>query len=279
MTAWPVVALLAAAVALALAAVAGGAMPASIDVSANWAGYVAIGPGSTSATASSAMTYTDVTGQWAQPKVSCPAGARSSVSIWVGLGGYSLSSTELEQVGTEADCDASGKATYSVWYELVPAGPVTVDALTIRPGDAVAASIVVDATGLLVQVIDRTRQRRFTRHLTVASPDLTSAEWITEAPSECSADGSCSQTALAAFAPFQFSRSFAKGNGVPGTISSPSWLVTGLRLVPRSYRAFGGPDGQASLAGGAGAEPSALTAGGSGFAVTWQATPQGMSAG
>ena len=49
---------------------------------------------------------------------------RTSLAIWVGLGGYSLTSGELEQIGTEADCDAHGRASYYVWYELVPADPV-----------------------------------------------------------------------------------------------------------------------------------------------------------
>jgi hypothetical protein len=260
---------------VALAVVAGSGAASSPDavVSANWAGYVAVGPGSTSDMADSTMAFTDVTGQWVQPQVTCKAGWPSSLSIWVGLGGYSMNARALEQVGSEADCDASGNAAYSVWYELVPSEPVTVSGLKIRPGDVIASSVVVDATGLLVQVIDRTRRRRFTRHLAMASPDLSSAEWIAEAPSRCAPAGACRQTSLAKFAPFWFTRSFANGNGVPGTISSPTWRAVPLRLVPRSDLETGGAGQQASRGGSAGAEPSALTADGSGFTLSWQASP------
>lgn len=132
----------------------------------------------------------------------------------------------------------------------------------------------MDSAGLLVQVIDRTRDRRFTRRLTMTTPDLTSAEWITEAPTQCAGGGFCQQTALAPFTPFAFTRSFAMGNAVAGTISSPNWVATSLRLVPRPYRAFGGPNEQSTDAAGAGAEPGALTTDGAGFSVAWDATPQ-----
>ena len=73
------------------------------------------------------MSYTDVTGQWVQPKANCSKGRTSSVAIWVGLGGYTVGSNSLEQTGTSADCDANGRATYYAWYELVPAAPVTIN--------------------------------------------------------------------------------------------------------------------------------------------------------
>src|SRR4029079_4471185 len=94
------------------------------DLSSNWAGYVVTGLGSTPPTARAAMSDTDVTGQWLQPKAVCKRGTPTSLAIWVGLGGYSLSSQELEQVGTSADCDENGKPSYYIWYELVPADPV-----------------------------------------------------------------------------------------------------------------------------------------------------------
>jgi hypothetical protein len=250
-----------------------GARAAGSDVSANWAGYVAVGQGSTATTASRAMTYTDVTGRWVLPKATCRATTATAAAIWVGLGGYSVKSRELEQVGTEIDCDARGKASYYVWYELVPADPVTVGGLRIDPGDLIVSSILAEDGGLVLQVTDRTRHTRFTRRVTMASPDLHSAEWIVEAPVQCSTDNFCKQTPLTHFAPLTFTHTFATGNGVGGTVTSANWLVTSLRLVPRSYRAFGGPVEQAARGGGAGAVPSALAADGTGFTIDWLANP------
>ena len=206
-------------VALAASPASRAASATGADVSSNWAGYVATGIGSTPTTASPSMSYTDVTGQWVQPKAKCTPGMATSVAIWVGLGGYSESSRELEQTGTSADCSASGKPTYYIWYELVPADSVNLK-VKVRPGDVIASSVVVSGTDVLVQVNDRTRGVRFTKHLAMASPDLSSAEWITEAPSQCSSNGFCPQLALTNFHSVTFTRSFAVGNSLNGTISS-----------------------------------------------------------
>jgi len=242
------------------------------DISSNWAGYVVTGLGSTPTTASPAMSYTDVTGQWVQPNAVCKHGTPTSLAIWVGLGGYSLSSQELEQVGTSADCDENGKPSYYIWYELVPADPVNLK-LKIAPGDTIVSVVKVNGTDVLVQVIDRTRGTRFTRHLTMASPDLTSAEWIAEAPTLCNESGFCKQLAVTRFHSFAFARTYAIGNGLGGTITSPNWISTALHLVPRSRRFFGDRNDPTATAGQAGVAASAPTQDGTGFTVTWQANP------
>jgi Peptidase A4 family len=245
---------------------------APTDVTSNWAGYASVGLGSTATTASPTTTFTDVTGQWKQPKASCTSGSPTSVALWVGLGGYSVNATALEQTGTSADCNGNGQATYYAWYELVPADSVTVK-LKIDPGDVIASSVVVNGTDVLVQVIDRTRHTRFTKHLTMASPDLTSAEWIAEAPSQCGGTGFCRQVDLTNFGTVSFSRCFAKSNAVGGTIASPNWMATNLQLVPESHRFFGQRNDPSATTGG-GASASALASSGSGFSITWNANPQ-----
>jgi len=92
----------------------------------NWAGYVV----ASSATAKT--SFSAVSGSWTQPTVDCAAGSPSHSAFWIGLGGYT--GDHLEQTGTSADCSASGQASYSAWYELVPAAQVPVT-MTVRPGD------------------------------------------------------------------------------------------------------------------------------------------------
>jgi hypothetical protein len=243
---------------------------ARAGISANWAGYVVTGLGSTPMTASAAMSYTDVTGQWEQPTASCKKGTPSSLAIWVGLGGYSLKSRELEQVGTSADCDQQGRPSYYIWYELVPAAPVTVK-VEIAPGDTIVSVVKVTGSDVVVQVIDRTRGTRFTRHLPMSAPDLTSAEWVVEAPTQCDDVGVCNQLALPRFGSLAFTRTYATGNAAGGTITSPNWTQRALQLVPRSPRSTGG--GYAATAGEAGAMPSGLLSDGTGFTVTWRPGP------
>ena len=215
------------------------------------------------------MAFTDVTGQWIEPRAVC-SGAASSVALWVGLGGYSTDSHTLEQTGTSADCSANGTPSYYAWYELVPANSVTLN-LKIFPGNVIASSVVVEGGDILVQVTDRTRGTRFTKRLTMATPDLTSAEWIAEAPAECTSNTACKQLALTDFGTVDFTRTYAVGNEVSGTISGPSWFATPIQLVPHAQRFYGASNQSGAGGAGAGAMPLDLAPSGSGFTVTWQA--------
>lgn len=248
-----------------------GALPRASDspsVSSNWAGYVATGPGSTAMVASPSMAYSDVTGQWVEPTATC-SGVPTSVAVWVGLGGYSVNSTKLEQAGTSADCSANGTASYYAWYELVPADSVNID-LKIFPGDVIASSVVINGSEVLVQITDRTRRTRFTRHLTMNAPDVSSAEWIAEAPAECMGSNACQQFALTDFDSVTFTRTYAIGNTVPGTITDPTWTATAMELVPSAHRFFGASFKSTSDALSAGASPLALSPDGNGFTIDWE---------
>jgi Peptidase A4 family len=252
----------------AIAAAAVAAPTAGIDVSSNWSGYAITGVGSTANVASTSMTFTDVTATWTQPTATCTPGQRTSAAIWVGLGGYTVGSSALEQTGTSADCSNAGKATYYAWYELVPATSVTLK-LKIFPGDVITSTVVVKGTDVLVQVKDRTRHTVFTKHLQMATPDLTSAEWIAEAPSECTVAGFCRTVPLTNFGSVTFSKTFALGNGQGGTLTGPGWESTAIQLVPRARRFFG--DVNASATSTAGASPANPAADGSGFTVNYVA--------
>jgi hypothetical protein len=260
----------------ALAAAAVAKPTAGIDVSSNWSGYAITGVGSTANVASTSMSCTDVTGTWVQPTATCTPGQSTSAAIWVGLGGYTVGSNSLEQTGTSADCSATGKATYYAWYELVPATSVTLK-LKIFPGDTVTSTVLINGTDVLVQVKNRTRHTAFTKHLKMATPDLTSAEWIAEAPSECSVTGFCRTVPLTNFGSVTFSKVASLGNGQGGTLTGPGWEATPIQLVPRARRFFG--DVNASASSTAGATPANLTADGSGFTVNWVADATTSSSG
>ena len=223
------------------------------------------------------MSFTDVTGTWTQPAVTCPKGKTSSVALWVGLGGYSLDSPALEQTGTEVDCDVDGSATYYAWYELVPADSVTLK-MKVNAGDTITSSVVAKSGRVLVQMKNRTRHWTFTKWLNASQLDLTSAEWITEAPSQCAASSNdCTTLPLAKFTPVKFSRIAATGNGSPGTLTNSAWLVTQFKLVPLSQRPqhsgrFFGDAGSSSGTSGATATD---TVDGTSFTVGWVAKPSG----
>ena len=242
------------------------AAAASASTSSNWAGYAVTG-----------ARYRKVTATWVQPRADCASVSPAYSAFWVGLGGYSRTSQALEQVGTEADCSFNGGVAYHAWYELVPAAPVTAR-LTRRAGDVIRGSVTAKGTSVTVRIADATSGQVFTRHLRMRAPDVSSAEWIAEAPSACSADGSCRPLPLANFGQVGFGGATAVTvGGHAGTIADPSWAATQIDLVD-DLRGFGrGRFGRPFLA--AEANPSALSAAGSAFSVGWQLTQLGSSSG
>jgi len=233
-------------------------------VSANWSGYVL------QDSLLAGLQFTSVTGTWTVPVANCTNAPNSSAAFWVGLGGSSDTASGLEQTGTGSDC-SNGTAKYYAWYEILPAASVQVP-LKVNPGDQITTSVNVNGTTVLVQIKNRTRKTTFTKALQVAAPDVSSAEWIAEAPSACSAGGRCTVLPLANFGTVTFTRAAAIASGHPGTISDPTWTNEPISLVPQSTsRFFGGLNSSST----AGATPGALSADGRSFGVSWlaNATP------
>jgi hypothetical protein len=233
------------------------------SVSANWSGYAAVDANA------AGLQFTSVTGTWTVPATTCDLSSDGSAAFWVGLGGSSDTSAGLEQTGTGADCN-NGTATYYAWYEILPAGAVTVP-LKVKPGDLITTSVNVKGTTTLVQIKNRTRKTSFTKALTVAAPDLSSAEWIAEAPSACSNTGRCTIVPLANFGNVTFTKAAAIASAHPGTIADPTWANEAISLVPQSSRFFSTLDSTST----AGATPGALSADGRSFPVAWVANATG----
>ena len=219
--------------------------------SANWAGYAI------TRSATSTAKFTRVFAAWVQPAVTCVPGEQTFSAFWVGLGGFNVDSQALEQVGTQADCSVSGKPSYSAWYELVPAAPVTIK-LAVSPGDSIVASVAVSGRSVTVKIRNFTRKKGFTKKLTMRSPDLTSAEWVAEAPSTCTRAGVCVPLPLANFGTVTFVSASAIGGGHAGTIADPAWTSTAISL-----------DGSDPRGSNADATPAPLSSNGSSFGVTW----------
>ena len=239
---------------LALAGLLAGASPALADsqTSSNWSGYAVHG-----------ARFRDVGGEWRVPRVDCSSGNTTYSAMWLGLGGFSNSSSSLEQTGTEADCDGQ-KAVYSAWYELVPS-PSHSLALRIHAGDLIRAEVRVSGRRVTLTLADLTRHRHFVRTFTPASVDTNSAEWILEAPGDCSGS-SCITLPLADFGRAAFSHArVVTASGRSGAIAGPRWNTTRITLIS-SGRGFvdGGPP---TLSGGA--SPGALTAAGAAFSLSY----------
>jgi Peptidase A4 family len=226
--------------------------------SSNWAGY---------AVSKSGVTFNRVSGTWVQPTASCTSSRRRYSAHWLGLGGLHTYSRALEQIGTEADC-VDGAAVYSAWYEIVPAAPVAVH-LIVRPGDTVSASVTVTGRTVKLFLANRTRGTTFSKRLVADDVDVTSAEWISEAPSACFDRGGCTTLPLADFGTTSFANARATSTtGHLGPIADPAWSPVAITLTP--HRGGGSrpgfmPDGR----GSASATPGELTATGDAFVVAY----------
>jgi hypothetical protein len=157
---------------------------ANTNQSSNWFGYDqgTLEQGDT--------LFNSISGNWIVPTATQhTAGQAEDSSDWIGIGGgcvdaaCTVGDNTLIQTGTEQDVDASGAASYSAWWELVPAPSIAIT-MTVSPGDEMHASIaelVPDTNLWTITLQDVTKGESFTTTVPYSSTHLT-AEWIEETP-------------------------------------------------------------------------------------------------
>jgi Peptidase A4 family len=222
--------------------------------SSNWAGYAASG-----------TRFRKVSATWTVPTATCTSGRNAYSAAWVGLGGFDTASQGLEQTGIDANCSSSGHATYRVWYEILPDAAHTVRTLKVSPGDRFSASVAISGHDVTFRVRNLTTGGSYTTTKRVSSPDLSSADWIVEAPSSCGSANDCRTLPLSNFGKVNFTHASATtAKGKTGTISSSRWTATKITLAQQTSRVvarFGSASGTAT--------PSSLSSGGSAFSVDY----------
>lgn len=220
------------------------AAQASERLSSNWAGQ--------SATTKQARgRFTTVSGTWVVPTATCTVGDQAYSAVWVGLGGYKEDSEGLEQLGTEQDCGSNGSVGYSAWFELLPAAPVSIKGIKVHPGDTVTASATVAGHSVTFRLRDLTTSARYatTRH--ASAIDVSSAEWIVEAPSSCSSLGRCTTLPLAKIGTVTFASATATSGNQARPAGDPAFSNTALELEQDSVTFSGRPfDTEAEAATG-----------------------------
>jgi Peptidase A4 family len=234
-----------------------GAIFAPIAVSSNWSGYAATKP--------AGGRFTRATGAWRVPRVSCRAGTGTSVAFWVGIGGFSARSPSLQQLGVSADCSPAGDATYRVWTEIVPAPP-TFLTMRVGPGDRMSATVTVTGRAIGLTIANLTRKTRYaTRVVSKRALDVSSAEWVAEAPSLCRTISVCEVVPLSNFGTVTFDSVAAEAGANRGTLSSRSWSIERIALVTSTTS-----NRYTSASNPYGAVPGPLPATGQRFAVAFR---------
>lgn len=156
------------------------------NTSTNWFGY------NQGALEQGGKLFNSISGTWTVPTATRhTSGQDEASSDWIGIGGGCIDAgctatdATLIQTGTEQDVSASGAASYSAWYELVPAPSLSIS-MTVDPGDQMHASIsevVNDANLWTITIQDLTRGESYTTTVPYTSTHAT-AEWIEETPLE-----------------------------------------------------------------------------------------------
>jgi hypothetical protein len=215
--------------------------------SSNWGGYAI----QSCLTDPSKDVATHVAGTWVEPTVKCKSGQTAYAAFWVGIDGYSSSS--VEQLGTDSDCN-SGSPSYYAWYEMYPAAPVNFK-LTISPGNKITASVSYSSSSgkFTLSIKDVTTGKSASISKSAKSAARSSAEWIVEAPSSGSG-----VLPLADFGKVTFSSCSATLSGTAGPIqtSSSTWQAAEMNIVGSKTEET----------------TSALNSGGNGFTGTWNAS-------
>jgi hypothetical protein len=205
--------------------------------STNWAGYADTG-----------SSFSKVSAHWSEPSASC-GGSRSEqlAAFWVGIDGYSSSS--VEQDGTLIECYQGAAYQYS-WWEMYPTNSIQVVGQSVAAGDSITSTVTRSGSSYTLTVTDATHTANsFSTTQSCSGCANSSAEWIAEAPSSGS-----SILPLAHFSTWTASGDSVTEGSSSGTISS--FPDDELTMIDNS--------------GAVKAQPSALSSGGSSFAVTWE---------
>src|SRR3954471_1791133 len=141
--------------------------------STNWSGY------NQGAVEQGGKVFNSVSGDWTVPTATQhKAGEAEYSSSWIGIGGgcidaaCTVGDNTLIQAGTEHDVAANGKATYSAWWELIPAPSITISGFPVRAGNKIHADItevVPNANVWTITLKNLTTGKTFTQTTPYAS--------------------------------------------------------------------------------------------------------------
>lgn len=171
--------------------------------STNWSGY-------DQGILDSGTPFTSVGGQWTVPTATQHTrGQAEDSATWIGIGGGCLDTTctatdaTLIQAGTSQDVASTGAASYSAWWEIIPAPSITAP-ITVHPGDVVKCEISQTVPGLWsIALSDVTDGQSFSETIPYVSTEDT-AEWIEETPVVLGTTGGAGISALPNLTPVGF---------------------------------------------------------------------------
>lgn len=134
----------------------------------NWSGYAVTG-----------SSFTHVRGTWTVPMVDCGLTPNTYSSFWLGLDG--LTSTTVEQIGTDSDCNGT-MPSYYAWYEFNPNPAILIEDIPVSPGDQMSASVGYSGAKFTLTITNENTGQTYSQTQRFSGAKRSSAEWIAEAP-------------------------------------------------------------------------------------------------
>jgi hypothetical protein len=160
---------------------------ANANESTNWFGY------NQGTLEQGGKQFHSIAGDWTVPRArQHTKGNSEASSTWIGIGGgcidarCTMGDSTLIQTGTEQDVSASGKPSYSAWWEIIPGPSIGIGKMKVRAGDRMHANISETVKGSdvwRITLTNRTRHQTFRKTVPYTSTHAT-AEWIEETPLE-----------------------------------------------------------------------------------------------
>jgi len=167
-------------------------LTAGMSRSNNWSGY-------NQGQLATGKSYHAISGTWVVPTATQHrAGEAEFSATWIGIGGgcvdagCMVSDSTLIQAGTSQDVDASGAATYTAWWELIPAPSVTITTLAVNAGDTIHVDISESTPEVWTITVQDLTTGQSWAQTTPYSSTYATAEWIEETPVVVDSSGKAS---------------------------------------------------------------------------------------
>ncbi len=169
--------------------------------------------------------FHSVDGTWVVPAATQHKAAEAEYSAsWVGIGGgcvdanCTVTDATLIQAGTSQDVDATGHASYSAWWEIIPEPSTPIANFAVRAGDTIHVAIAESTPGLWsISVQNKTTGQTFNQSTPYTSTYST-AEWIEETPVVIDNSGKVSVGPMPNLSTVDFDLSLA--NGAPAGLTA-----------------------------------------------------------
>lgn len=207
----------------------------------NWSGY------NQGTLEKGGKQFHQVAGTWVVPTATQhKAGEAEFSASWVGIGGGCIDAgctatdATLIQAGTSQDVDASGAASYSAWWELIPAPSVTISGFAVSAGNVIHVAIGETTPGVWSIVVQNQSTGQTFSMTTPYSSTYATAEWIEETPVVLTNSGAAQVGPMPNLGSVAFSASSTNG-GAAGLVASEE-----IQLIDSSGAALATPSAPSS---------------------------------